>query len=130
VKGKTENGIWPNMTQAGGYGATLHYLKAVADMGVPAARADGRAVVERMKRIPTDDGCFGPGRIRGTAEPCIRFACSGPRNRQKASSRGTWRSLQQRRLPMRRGVRSAKAAVRWLKANHQLRADTAVTRFA
>jgi branched-chain amino acid transport system substrate-binding protein len=33
-------------------------------MGVPAARADGRAVVERMKRMPTDDGCFGPGRIR------------------------------------------------------------------
>ncbi len=64
VKGKTPNGIWPNMTQVGNYAATLHYLKAVADMGVPAAKADGRAVVERMKAMPTDDDCFGPGRIR------------------------------------------------------------------
>lgn len=56
--------IWPNMTQAGCYGAVMHYLKAVADMGVPAAKADGRAVVERMKRIPTDDDVFGAGRVR------------------------------------------------------------------
>ena len=38
--------------------------KAVADMGVAAAKADGRAAVERMKKMPTDDDCFGPGRIR------------------------------------------------------------------
>ncbi len=64
MKGKTPNGIWPNMTQAGDYGVTLHYLKAVNDMGVAAAKADGRAVVARMKAMPTDDDCFGPGRIR------------------------------------------------------------------
>jgi len=64
VKGKTANGIWPNMTQAGNYGAVLHYLKAVADMGVAAAKADGRAAVARMKAMPTDDDAFGPGRIR------------------------------------------------------------------
>ena len=64
MKGKTPNGIWPNMTQAGDYGVTLHYLKAVNDMGVAAAKADGRAVVTRMKAMPTDDDCFGPGRIR------------------------------------------------------------------
>lgn len=64
VKGKTPNGVWPNMTQAGDYGATLHYLKTVNDMGVAAAKADGRAVVARMKKMPTDDDCFGPGRIR------------------------------------------------------------------
>ncbi len=64
VKGKTPNGIWPNMTQAGDYGVTLHYLKAVNDMGVAAAKVDGRAVVARMKAMPTDDDCFGPGRIR------------------------------------------------------------------
>jgi branched-chain amino acid transport system substrate-binding protein len=56
--------IWPNMTQAGCYAATLHYLKAVSDLGVAAAKGDGRAVVERMKRMPTDDDCFGHGRIR------------------------------------------------------------------
>ena len=64
IKGKTPNGIYPNMTQAGNYGAVLHYLKAVADMGAAAAKADGRAVVARMKAMPTDDDCFGPGRIR------------------------------------------------------------------
>ena len=52
------------MVPAGCYGATLHYLKAVADMGVAAAKADGRAVVARMKAMPTDDDAFGPGRIR------------------------------------------------------------------
>ncbi len=64
IKGKTPNGIWPNMTQVGDYACTLHYLKAVVDMGIPAAKADGRAVVERMKAMPTDDDCFGKGRIR------------------------------------------------------------------
>ena len=52
------------MTQAGDYAVTLHYLKAVNDMGVAAAKADGRAAVARMKAMPTDDDCFGPGRIR------------------------------------------------------------------
>jgi branched-chain amino acid transport system substrate-binding protein len=52
------------MTQAGDYAATLHYLKAVADMGVAEAKKDGRATVERMKAMPTDDDCFGPGKIR------------------------------------------------------------------
>ena len=64
IRKKTVNGIWPNMTQAGDYAATLHYLKAVADMGVKAAKADGRAAVARMKAMPTDDDCFGPGKIR------------------------------------------------------------------
>jgi branched-chain amino acid transport system substrate-binding protein len=64
VKGKTPNGVWPNMTQAGDYAVTLHYLKAVADMGVAAAKADGKAVIDRMKAMPTDDDCFGPGKIR------------------------------------------------------------------
>jgi branched-chain amino acid transport system substrate-binding protein len=64
VRPKTPNGVWPNMTQAGDYGVTLHYLKAIADMGVAAAKADGRAVVDRMKAMPTDDDCFGPGKIR------------------------------------------------------------------
>jgi branched-chain amino acid transport system substrate-binding protein len=56
--------IYPNMTQAGNYGAVLHYLKACAAMGAAAAKADGRATVARMKSMPTDDDCFGPGSIR------------------------------------------------------------------
>jgi branched-chain amino acid transport system substrate-binding protein len=63
IRPKTPN-QWPNMVQAGNYAATLHYLKAVADMGPAAAKADGRAVVARMKAMPTDDDCFGKGSIR------------------------------------------------------------------
>jgi branched-chain amino acid transport system substrate-binding protein len=63
IKSKTPN-QWPNMVQAGDYAATLHYLKAVQDMGPAAAKADGAAVVARMKAMPTDDDCFGKGRIR------------------------------------------------------------------
>jgi len=81
IKGKTPNGIYPNMTQAGNYGAVFHYLKAVADMGVTAAKSDGRAVVARMKAMPTDDDCFGPGRIRedGRAlHPCYLVEAKKP----------------------------------------------------
>jgi branched-chain amino acid transport system substrate-binding protein len=56
--------LWPNMSQAGNYSCTLHYLKVVTAMGAPAAKADGAATVARMKAMPTDDDCFGPGRIR------------------------------------------------------------------
>lgn len=56
--------LWPNMSQAGNYSCTLHYLKAVTSMGPAAAKADGAATVARMKAMPTDDDCFGPGRIR------------------------------------------------------------------
>ena len=52
------------MSHAGDYSGPLHYLKAVADMGVAAAKADGRAVVARMKAMPTQDDAFGAGTIR------------------------------------------------------------------
>jgi branched-chain amino acid transport system substrate-binding protein len=51
-------------THAGSYAATLHYLKAVAQMGVAAAKASGVDAVARMKAMPCDDDAFGPGRIR------------------------------------------------------------------
>ncbi|HYZ31415.1 MAG TPA: ABC transporter substrate-binding protein [Crenalkalicoccus sp.] len=57
-------GLRPGMGQAGCYSAALHYLKTVADMGVPQAKASGAATVARMKQMPTDDDVFGPGRIR------------------------------------------------------------------
>jgi branched-chain amino acid transport system substrate-binding protein len=52
------------MVQAGCYGVVLHYLKAVADMGVAQAKASGAEAVARMKALPTDDDAFGPGSIR------------------------------------------------------------------
>jgi branched-chain amino acid transport system substrate-binding protein len=81
IRTKTPNSIWPNMTQVGDYAVTLHYLKAAADMGVAAAKAGGRAVVARMKAMPTDDDCFGPGRIRedGRAlHPCYLLEAKKP----------------------------------------------------
>jgi branched-chain amino acid transport system substrate-binding protein len=54
-------GKFPAMTVAGVYGVTLHYLKAVAALK---SAADGKAVVAKMKDIPTDDPLFGKGYIR------------------------------------------------------------------
>ena len=61
---KPKVSLWPSMAQAGNYSATLHYLKAVTEMGVAAAKSSGVDVVNQMKKMPTDDDCFGPGRIR------------------------------------------------------------------
>ncbi len=55
------NGRYPTALQAGAYGATLHYLKAVDALG---ASGDGKAVIEKMKALPTDDPLFGKGSIR------------------------------------------------------------------
>ena len=57
--------LWPNMAQAGNYSCTLHYLKTRATTWAPwRRRLSGAATVARMKAMPTDDDCFGPGRIR------------------------------------------------------------------
>ena len=56
-------GVRMTMLQAGSYGGALHWLKAVAALDAP-ARSSGRAVVERMKAMPTDDDAFGAGRVR------------------------------------------------------------------
>ncbi len=54
----------PNFYHAGSYSAVTHYLKAVAALGVDAAKASGRAAVAQMKAMPADDALFGPGRVR------------------------------------------------------------------
>ena len=54
---------WPNMIHAGNYSGTLHFLKAVTDMGVPAAKKSGTAIAEKMKAMPVNDDCF-QGKIR------------------------------------------------------------------
>jgi branched-chain amino acid transport system substrate-binding protein len=78
----------PDMDQAGCYAATLHYLKAVAAMGVPAAKADGRAVVDKMKAMPCDDDAFGHGSIRVDGRalfPSYLFQVKSP-----SESKGPW----------------------------------------
>jgi len=54
-------GKFPSMVPAGVYSAVTHYLKAVAALK---SDNDGRAVVAKMKELPTDDPLFGKGSIR------------------------------------------------------------------
>ena len=54
-------GNMPTMVQAGVYAAVMHYLKAVEALQ---SDADGKAVVAKMKEMPTDDPLFGQGTIR------------------------------------------------------------------
>ena len=84
---KTPNN-YPNMIHAGCYSATLHYLKAVAALGLAEAKRSGSAVVARMKSMPTDDDAFGPGSIRPDGRvlhPSYLFQVKTP-----AQSRGPW----------------------------------------
>lgn len=57
-------GAKPCTIQMGCYSGVLHYLKAVAALGVDAAKTSGAATVAKMKEIPTDDIAFGKGRLR------------------------------------------------------------------
>ena len=87
VRSKTPDNR-PGMFHAGCYSATLQYLKAVHDIGLAAARADGGAVIARMKAIPTDDDCFGRGTIRADGRklhPTYLWEVKSP-----AESRGPW----------------------------------------
>jgi branched-chain amino acid transport system substrate-binding protein len=54
-------GKFPTMVQAGVYSGITHYLKAVAALK---SAADGKAVIAKMKEMPTDDALFGKGTIR------------------------------------------------------------------
>jgi branched-chain amino acid transport system substrate-binding protein len=78
----------PSMVQAGCYSAALHYLKAVGDMGVAAAKASGADAVARMKAMPTSDDAFGEGSIRPDGRkvhPSYLFEVKTP-----AESRHPW----------------------------------------
>jgi len=55
------SGKFPTMVHAGVYAGTLHYLKARAALG---GNPDGKAVVAKMKEMPTDDPLFGKGSIQ------------------------------------------------------------------
>ena len=51
---------FPTMIHAGVYAGILHYLKARTDLG---GNPEGKAVVAKMKAMPTDDPLFGKGTI-------------------------------------------------------------------
>jgi len=64
MRPKLPENVFPNMSQAGDYSVVTHYLKAVKELGVERAKASGRDVVDLMKEMPTDDDCFGAGKVR------------------------------------------------------------------
>jgi len=71
-------GKFPNMNHAGVYAAILHYLKAVAALK---GASDGKAVVAKMKEMPTDDPLFGKGVIRADGRkihPAYLFQVKSP----------------------------------------------------
>ena len=78
----------PSMIQAGAYSAVLHYLKAVAALGVDKAKASGAATIAQMKAMPTDDMVFGPGHVRWDGKfihPMYVFETKSP-----AESKAPW----------------------------------------
>jgi len=79
---------YPNMIHAGVYSGTLHFLKTVAAMGVPAAKASGLDLVNRMKAQPSEDDLFGKAIIRPDGRrliPSYLFEVKTP-----AESRKPW----------------------------------------
>ena len=87
VRPKTPNN-WPNMIHAGCYSATLHYLKTAQDMGAAEAKKDGIATVNRMKKMPVEDDCFGKTTIREDGRnlvPAYLFEVKQP-----SESKGPW----------------------------------------
>jgi branched-chain amino acid transport system substrate-binding protein len=87
VKPRLAANVYPNMSQAGDYASVLHYLKAVKELGVEQAKRNGRTVVELMKKMPTDDDCFGQGSIRADGRkihPAYLFEVKKPEESKSA----------------------------------------------
>lgn len=78
----------PNMMQAGDYSAVNHTLKAMAAMGVSAAKASGKALIAKMKAMPIDDDVYGKLHIRADGRvmnPMYLFQVKSP-----AESKHPW----------------------------------------
>src|SRR5438874_5510727 len=78
-------GKMPSMVLAGVYASVLHYLKALKALK---SDADGKKVVEQMKKLPTDDPAFGKGTIRADGRkmhPMYLYEVKKP-----SESKGAW----------------------------------------
>src|SRR6266478_6165143 len=76
----------PTMVQAGVYSSLIHYFKALEALG--GNPHDGRAVVAKMKEMPTDDKLFGTGAVRADGRkihPMYLFEVKKP-----AESKAPW----------------------------------------
>jgi branched-chain amino acid transport system substrate-binding protein len=77
--------IPPSMAHAGVYSSVMHYLKAVEALK---SDADGKAVVAKMKSMPTEDKLFGKGELRADGRkihPMYLFEVKKPEE-----SKGPW----------------------------------------
>jgi branched-chain amino acid transport system substrate-binding protein len=78
-------GRMPGMIQAGVYSSVMHYLKAVDALK---DSSDGKAIVLKMKDMPTDDPLFGKGMVRidgRKIHPMYLFEVKTPQE-----SKGPW----------------------------------------
>jgi branched-chain amino acid transport system substrate-binding protein len=83
---KMKNGAPPTMVQAGVYAGLRHYFKALEALG--GNPHDGKAVVAKMKEMPTDDPLFGKGSIEPngrTIHPAYLYEVKDP-----SESKGPW----------------------------------------
>ena len=69
VSPKTPSNM-PNAIHAACYAGTLHYLKAIAKLGVE-RKTDGAAVIAHMKAVPAEDDCFGKTVIRADGRAMV-----------------------------------------------------------
>ena len=99
----------PTMVQAGVYSSLIHYFKALEALG--GNPHDGRAVVAKMKEMPTDDPLFGKGSVRADGRkihPAYLFEVKKPRNRSIRGTTTTSSPRSRRRKPLSR-LRKASA---------------------
>ena len=77
--------LYPTMVHAGVYASVIHYLKALEALK---SDADGKAIVAKMKELPTEDPLFGKGTIRADGRklhPMYLLEVKTP-----AESKGEW----------------------------------------
>ena len=99
------------MVQAGVYSSLIHYLKALEALG--GNPHDGRAVVAKMKEMPTDDDLFGKGSIRADGRkihPAYLFEVKYLRNSKLPGTTTSWSPPSRRKKPL---FRWRRACVRW-----------------
>ena len=77
--------LYPTMVHAGVYAAVTHYLKALEALK---SDADGKAIVAKMKEMPTDDPLFGKGTIRADGRKLHPMYLM--ETKQPAESKGEW----------------------------------------
>ena len=79
------NGRMVTYTVVGVYSSVIHYLRAVEALG---SHGDGRAVIAKMKELPTDDKLMGKGSVREDGRkihPMYLFEVKKPEE-----SKGAW----------------------------------------